>query len=77
MLKWLDRIPLSWAVAGAMWLVLAPFVPEPHLLEKLRLLWQGTLTRPLDVFDLLMHGTPVVLLPLLLWRRWRTPRRQP
>jgi hypothetical protein len=69
MLKWLDCIPLLWAVVGTVWLVLAPFVPEPHLLEKLRMLVNGTLTRPLDMFDLVMHATPVVLLPVLLWRR--------
>lgn len=77
MLKWLDRIPLLWAVLGCAWLALAPFLPEPHLLEKLRMLGQGTLTRPLDVFDLLMHGTPVALLPLLLWRRAQTRTAPP
>lgn len=71
MLKWLDRIPLHWAVLGTAWLALAPFVPEPHLVEKLRMLSEGTLIRPLDIFDLLMHGTPVLLLPVLLWRRWK------
>ena len=76
MLKWLDRIPLHWAVLGTVWLALAPFVPEPHLVEKLRMLSQGTLSRPLDIFDLLMHATPVVLLPVLLWRRWKA-RTQP
>ena len=71
MLKWIDRIPLLWALLGTVWLALAPFVPEPHLLEKLRLLGNGTLARPLDIFDLVMHATPVVLLPVLLWRRFK------
>ena len=70
-MKWLDRIPLTWAVLGTIWMALAPFVPEPHLVEKLRMLSQGTLSRPLDIFDLLMHATPVVLLPVLVWRRWK------
>jgi len=66
--RWLDRIPLPWAVLGTAWLAAAPFVPEPHLLEKLRMLAQGTLVRPLDVFDLVMHGTTLLLLlPLLMF----------
>jgi hypothetical protein len=41
---------------------LAPFVPEPHLTEKINMLIDGTLTRPIDIFDLVMHSTPIVLL---------------
>jgi hypothetical protein len=33
------------------------------------MLSQGTLTVPLDIFDLLIHATPLVLLGLRLWRR--------
>lgn len=40
---------------------LAPFNP-PHLWEKLVMLFGGTLVRPIDWFDLAMHGTPWVLL---------------
>jgi hypothetical protein len=36
--------------------------------EKLRMLSQGTLTQPLDIFDLLMHATPLVLLAIKIWR---------
>lgn len=41
---------------------LAPFFPEPHLVEKLRMLSNGELTRPIDIFDLLFHSAPIVLL---------------
>ena len=61
-MRWLDAIPLLPLLVGAVLLGLAPFQPEPHLVEKLRMLTQGTLRRPIDVFDLVMHGTPVVLL---------------
>lgn len=54
----LDQIPWWAAIAAALTLGLAPFVPEPHIVEKLRMLIQGTLTRPLDIFDLLMHAAP-------------------
>lgn len=68
-MKWLDRIPLVWLVVLALWMAVAPITPEPHLIEKLRMLGQGTLSRPLDIFDLFIHTMPLVLLALRLWRR--------
>ena len=56
----------------ALLLGLAPFVPEPHLWEKLKMLANGNLSKPIDIFDLLLHGTPVVLLLLKLIRGERT-----
>ncbi len=58
----LDRLPLSYAVLFALTLGLAPFVPEPHIWEKLKMLGQGTLTRPIDIFDLAFHGVAWLLL---------------
>ena len=46
---------------------LAPLFPEPHVWEKLRMLVQGNLTLAIDWFDLLMHGTPWVLMVLKIW----------
>lgn len=74
-MSWLDRIPLGLFVAVALWLAVSPIVPEPHLIEKLRMLKQGVLVRPLDIFDLLMHGLPVVLLCARLWRLLRARSR--
>ena len=45
---------------------LAPFAPEPHIWEKLKMLAAGTLTRPIDIFDLLLHAFPFLLLALRL-----------
>jgi hypothetical protein len=73
-MAWLDRIPLWILVAVALTLGLAPFVPEPHLWEKLKMLAAGTLSRPIDIFDLLYHGAPWVLLALKLVRM--APRRR-
>ncbi len=67
-MAWLDNISLMPLLIVAVALGLAPFYPEPHLVEKLRMLAQGTLRRPIDIFDLLMHATPVVLLALKLIR---------
>jgi len=52
------KIPLLLLVAACLTLGLAPFHPEPHLWEKLKLLLSGNLRRPIDVFDLLLHGAP-------------------
>jgi hypothetical protein len=67
-LNWIDRLPLNILVVAAILLGLAPFSPEPHLWEKLKMLAAGTLTRPIDIFDLLMHATPAVLLVIRLLR---------
>ena len=67
-MKWLDRIPLGTLLIPAVLLGLAPFSPEPHLVEKLRMLSQGTLQKPMDIFDLLLHGTPALLVLLKLVR---------
>ena len=69
-MAWLDQIPLNMLIIAALLLGLAPFVPEPHLVEKLRMLAQGTLSKPIDIFDLLMHAAPIVLLVLKLIRMY-------
>ncbi|WP_323007690.1 RND transporter [Pseudorhodobacter sp.] len=61
-MAFLESLPLGPLVLVALALGLAPFFPEPHLWEKLKLLAAGSLTRPIDIFDLLMHAAPVVLL---------------
>ena len=46
---------------------LAPFVPEPHLLGKLRWVAGGAVgMQLLDWFDLAWHGLPWVLLSRLI-----------
>jgi hypothetical protein len=72
MFAWLDRIPLPLLAVAALLLGLAPFFPEPHLWEKLKMLANGDLKRPLDIFDLFLHGAPVVLLVIKLVRGQRT-----
>lgn len=62
MLEFLDELPLLYAVIAALTLGLAPFVPEPHIVEKIRMLRAGTLRKPIDIFDLLLHATPFAVL---------------
>lgn len=68
-MNWLDKIPASTLLIISLTLGLAPFVPEPHVWEKLKMLFSGELARPIDIFDLFMHGTPWVLLGLKLVRQ--------
>lgn len=67
--SWIDRIAWEPLLLVAFFLGLAPFFPEPHLWEKIKMLVSGQLTRPLDIFDLLMHATPVLLVLIKLWRQ--------
>ena len=73
MMKWLDRFPLVWLAVLAVWMLVAPITPEPHVVEKIRMLGLGQLTQPLDIFDLLMHSTPLILLLIRLARLKRKP----
>lgn len=76
-MRWLDAVPLWLLGAAALLLGLAPFAPEPHLWEKLKLLAQGGLSRPIDIFDLLFHASGPLLFALRLgrWLRHGRPGR--
>jgi len=61
MLELIERVPWSLAIILSLTLGLAPFTP-PHLFEKLAMLARGELSRAIDWFDLLLHGSPWLLL---------------
>ncbi|MDZ7905907.1 MAG: RND transporter [Cypionkella sp.] len=58
----IDQIPLNLVIIAALTLGLAPFFPEPHITEKIRMLMAGNLSKPVDIFDFLMHAAPFALL---------------
>jgi len=62
MWSFLDKIPYSILIIVAIFLLLAPFRPIPHVVEKLSMLKNGTLNRPIDIFDLFFHLAPTILL---------------
>ena len=76
-MQWLDRIPLTALVIAAIALGLAPFTPEPHLWQKLKMLADGTLARPIDFFDLIMHVSLPLLLIVKLLRPARLGKKRP
>lgn len=55
------KLPWGMLIFACLTLGLAPFAP-PHIWEKLQMLVKGRLVRPIDWFDLVLHGTPWVLL---------------
>ena len=67
-MRWIDRIPMLWLVGIAVYLAGAPFFPEPHLVEKWRMLLEGGLSQPIDIFDFFLHTTPLVVLIIRLSR---------
>lgn len=68
LLERLDGISVSALIFASLLLGLAPFQPEPHVWQKLKMLAGGELSRPIDIFDLFMHGTPILLLMVRLVR---------
>ena len=67
-MTFLDRIPYVMLIVWAVFMSLAPFVPEPHLVEKVNMLMDGTLTKQIDIFDLFWHLLPDILLLLKVVR---------
>jgi len=60
-MDFLAKLPWGMLIIVCLTLGLAPFSP-PHIWEKLQMLSKGQLVRPIDWFDLVLHGTPWVLL---------------
>jgi hypothetical protein len=60
MKSWND---LKLVLITCIFLGLAPFVPEPHIVGKLRWVAGGAIgMQPMDWFDLAFHGLPWILL---------------
>jgi hypothetical protein len=67
-LSFLDKIPYSILIVIAVFMLLAPFRPMPHVIEKLIMLKNGTLTKPIDIFDLFYHLVPTIILMMKVYR---------
>ena len=68
MFDFLDQIPLPLLIVLTILMLLAPFQPMPHVLEKLIILKNGLLKKPIDIFDLFFHLLPLILLITKLLR---------
>ena len=67
-MRLLDNISYPILIFIAAFMLLAPFSPMPHVVEKLIMLKNGNLTRPVDIFDLFFHLAPS-LLPIIKYLR--------
>jgi len=72
-MKSFDIIILAFIIMGCLTLGLAPYLPEPHIVEKLGMLFNGDLSKPIDIFDLVLHGTPWAF---LIWKIIETLTRK-
>ena len=71
-MAFLDKIPYSILIVLAVFMLLAPFRPMPHVLEKFIMLKNGILTKPIDIFDLFYHLVPTIILALKVYRDYTT-----
>ena len=68
MWRFLDSISYPILILIAALMLLAPFSPMPHVVEKLIMLKEGNLTRPVDIFDLFFHLAPSFVLAVKFLR---------
>lgn len=65
----------SWGLLGALALFLAlapwPMGPEPHLVEKAKMLLEGELSKPLDIFDVFYHNIGLAVMAIKGFRQVR------
>lgn len=69
-MKWIDKIPLPLLLGISIFMAILPVQGESHLLEKLTMLQQGVLSKPIDIFDLFMHGIPSLLFLVRVFRQF-------
>lgn len=62
----------SYLVVLALIMAVLPFSEQPHLWQKLLLLKDGYLHKPMDYFDLLLHGGPLLGVLVMLALRGMT-----
>ena len=60
-IAWINSLDWGIVIVLCLTLGLAPFSP-PHIVEKLQMLVKGKLVKPIDWFDMFMHGAPWLIL---------------
>lgn len=66
--SFLDKIPYSILTVFSIVMLLVPFKPMPHAVDKLIMLKNGTLNNLMDIFDLIYHTAPSILLTIKIFR---------
>ncbi len=65
-ISWLHCPSMGMLIIAALLLGSLPVTPEPHLFEKVRMLLDGALVKPVDIFDLFWHSWPILWIVLRL-----------
>ncbi len=65
-ISWLHCPSMGMLIIAALLLGSLPVTPEPHLFEKMRMLMDGSLVKPVDMFDLFWHSWPILWIVLRL-----------
>jgi len=68
MFDFLDNISFNSLLFISILMLLLPFRPMPHVVEKLIMLKNGDLKAAIDIFDLIYHLTPSILLVIKLMK---------
>ena len=74
MFSFLDTTEYPMLIMAAILMLLAPFTPMPHIVEKLIMLKEGRLVKPIDIFDLFFHLIPATLLVIKIIRDFGIPK---
>jgi len=65
--SWIVELPYGLLIVMAIFMAIAPIQPEPHLVQKFQWLMNGLPFKLIDVFDVLWHLLPMILITLKLW----------
>lgn len=68
MLKIIDNLPFGPVMFLGTVFTLMPFVPEPHLWQKIMMITNGLYMAPIDWFDICVHGGAALLVAFKLTR---------
>ena len=60
--QWVMGLPYGLLFVMAGFMALAPFQPEPHLVQKFNWLISGVPFKAIDVFDVVWHLLPMILI---------------
>ncbi len=58
----IEKVSYPQLVLLTIMLGLAPFFPIPHTFEKIQMLINGELKKMIDIFDLIFHSSPILLI---------------
>lgn len=76
-MNWLHKLPWPLILIACSFVMLAPFVPEPHLWQKMKMLLAGTLNKPIDIIDVVWHSWPVIIIVLKIVAGLKQGKKQP